>query len=160
MIKDRLKELDIKITELANYLSISRPTMYKFIEMYDGGGKKELTNSICGLFDYIEENDLIDKKNVINYILKNNTTVNDIASNEADSFIKSIVERFKSGDDERKKQIINYLISNDELDDLFSYLIDASNSSNKKRKTKKDDAKCQSLKRIIGIYKNDIKENR
>ena len=160
MIKDRLKELDIKITELANYLSISRPTMYKFIEMYDEGNKKELTSSICDMFDYVEQNELIDKKNVINYILKNVAVISDASSEEAGSFAKYVIDKLKSENNDNKKIIIEYLAQNDDLDDLFSYLIDASNCSSKKKKTKKDDAKAQSLKRIIGIYKNDTKENK
>ena len=35
MLRERLKNMEIKITELADYLQISRPTMYKFIEYYD-----------------------------------------------------------------------------------------------------------------------------
>lgn len=160
MLKYRLKELDIKITELANYLSISRPTMYKFIEMYDDGNKNELANSICGLFDYIEKNELIDKKNVINYILKNVATINETPSNEVDLFAEKIIKSLNGSNSESKKTIINYLINNNNLDDLFNYLIDATNSLNKSRKSKKDVAKIQSLKRIVGIYENDIKESK
>lgn len=32
MLKERLKEIDLRIAELADYLQISRPTMYKFID--------------------------------------------------------------------------------------------------------------------------------
>ena len=159
MIKERLKELDIKITELASYLSISRPTMYKFIEMYDEGNKKELTNSISLLFDYIEQNDLIDKKNVVSYILTNIASIEDAPLGE-EPLAKNISDCLKSSDSEIKKQIMEYLINNNDLDELFAYLIEASISSNKKKKTKKDDAKTQSLQRIIGIYKKDIKEKK
>ena len=30
MLQQRLRELEIKITELSEYLQISRPTLYKF----------------------------------------------------------------------------------------------------------------------------------
>ena len=160
MIKERLKELDIKITELASYLSISRPTMYKFIEMYDEGNKKELLNSICLLFDYVEQNDLIDKKNVVNYILTNIAVVSEPSISGDDSTVNNIIGYLKSPDNSDKKQLIEYLAKNNDLDELFVYLIDAYQSSNKKRKTKKDEAKTQSLNRIIGIYKKDLKERK
>ena len=35
MLKERLKDMDIRITELAEYLQVSRPTMYKFIDYYE-----------------------------------------------------------------------------------------------------------------------------
>ena len=145
MIKERLKELDIKITELANYLSISRPTMYKFIEMYDDGNRKELTNSICSLFEYIESNEFIDKKNVISYILHNIAVVSD--------------DKDEIATDD-KKTIINYLLRNNDLDELFNYLVEASISSRKEKKTKKDENKTRSLERIIGIYNKEKKENK
>ena len=36
-IREQLKEKDIKITELADYLGITRPTLYKFIDIFDDG---------------------------------------------------------------------------------------------------------------------------
>ena len=73
MIRDRLKELEIRITELADYLQISRTTLYKFIELYDSGQQKDVNPSVRKLFDFIENNELIGKKNVIGYILENMT---------------------------------------------------------------------------------------
>ena len=65
MIRDRLKELEIRITELADYLQISRTTLYKFIELYDSGQQKDVNPSVRKLFDFIENNELIGKKNVM-----------------------------------------------------------------------------------------------
>lgn len=151
MIKSRLKELDIKITELANYLSISRPTMYKFIEMYDGGEKKELTKSMCELFDYIEKNKLIDKKNVINYILKNDA---DLRKTEPSDNDDSIMNR------EIKSAIVEYISVNDDADEIINYIIDSLKSSKKKKPTKKDQSRIESLKRIQGIINVNLKEDK
>ena len=90
VIKIRLKELDIKITELANYLQISRPTMYKFIELYDSGDRNEVNQRILKLFDYIENNRLIAKKNVINYILNSIATISDNDTTEVNELLKII----------------------------------------------------------------------
>lgn len=69
MLQQRLRELEIKITELSEYLQISRPTLYKFIACYDGKKFNSIDKNILALFNYIDENELIGKKNVINYIL-------------------------------------------------------------------------------------------
>ena len=58
--KPPLQQNDIKITELAKYLQISRPTMYKYIECYDLGQEELVDKQIAKLFDYISKNDLID----------------------------------------------------------------------------------------------------
>ena len=159
-IKDRLKELDIKITELANYLALSRPTMYKFIEMYDSGNKKELTNSIYNLFDYIITNELIDKKNVINYILTNMVVLNDTENDSDNKLVKDVAHCLKSAADNQKKKIIEYITKTDDLDDLLYFIIDCSISSKKKKQSKKDETKTNQLKRINGIYENAIKEGK
>ena len=82
MIKDRLKDLEIKITELADYLQMSRTTLYKFIEAYDSGNKRDVNSSVLKLFNYIEKNELIGKRNVINYILNNMATVSENDTSE------------------------------------------------------------------------------
>ena len=69
MLQQRLREFEIKITELSEYLQISRPTLYKFISCYDGKKFNLIDKEILALFNYIDENELIGKKNVINYIL-------------------------------------------------------------------------------------------
>ena len=69
MLRDRLKELDLKITEMADYLQLSRPTMYKFIECYDNKEFSSINKNVLKLFNYINENELVGKKNVVNYIL-------------------------------------------------------------------------------------------
>ena len=89
MLDDRLKELDIKKTELANYLEISRPTMYKYIELYDSNNLSEINKKVLKLFDYITENKLIGKNNVISYILNNLTNVKELESNDEINLFKN-----------------------------------------------------------------------
>ena len=54
MIKERLKDIDLKITELSDYMQISRPTMYKFIEAYDDGNSSIINKHVLKLFKYID----------------------------------------------------------------------------------------------------------
>lgn len=157
MIKERLKDLDIKITELAGYLSISRPTMYKFIDMYDAGDKKDLSNFMCELFNYIDTNELIDKKNVINYILSKVVITDDTLSDENVKLIKEIGDCINLDNNSSKKDVIRYLIKNDDLDELLKFIVDCSLSSKNKKITKKDESRIQALKRIQGIYTKEKK---
>lgn len=71
MLKERLKDIELKITDLSEYLKISRPTLYKFIEAYDTGNYSVINPQILNLFEYIEKNELAGKTKIINYILNN-----------------------------------------------------------------------------------------
>lgn len=102
MIKDKLKELDIKITELAKYLQISRPTMYKYIECYDLGQEELVDKQIAKLFDYISKNDLIDKVNVINFILTSINGNNNVVTNKSNKFIKSVDSLYQKDPNSKK----------------------------------------------------------
>lgn len=55
MLKEMLKKLDIKITELSDYLKISRPTLYKFIDYYDKNNTKQMDKRLVDLFNYIKK---------------------------------------------------------------------------------------------------------
>lgn len=66
---EKLDLLNIKISELVQYLNISRPTLYKFIEFYEVN-KKLLRKQYLELFDYINNNEYLTKIDVIKYIIE------------------------------------------------------------------------------------------
>ena len=69
MIQDKLKDLKIKVTEIADYVNLSRPTLYKAMDLYDDGEFDSINKNVLKIFDYINNNKNIDKKDVINYML-------------------------------------------------------------------------------------------
>lgn len=160
MIKKRLKELEIKITELANYLQISRPTMYKFIESYDSGNKKDINPSILKLFNYIEDNSLIGKRNVINYILTNMTDVKDVESDETNEILRVVKSYVSNNPDSEKTQFIRKCAAHSQFDVVIHYLIDISSLIKKKRLTKEEEEKLKPYKDIISIYTESNKEDK
>lgn len=130
MIKDRLKELDIKITELASYLNISRPTMYKFIEMYDeSDNHKEIKKQVLRLFDYINSNPYIDKSNVINYILNRISKPADLESEDNYAVYRDVKKYILNNPSSEKTQFINLIIRDSSFDMAIHYLMEISNLS-------------------------------
>ena len=119
MIKERLKEMDLRITELADYLHVSRPTMYKFIECYDTKQFKALSKEALQLFNYIAENELIGKRGVISFILNNSST--DTAANDIEG---QVLNYLKSNPDSKKSQFIKECVSSDCFDKVIYYLAD------------------------------------
>lgn len=152
MIKERLKELEIKITELANYLQISRPTMYKYIEEYDNGNKKEVNNSVCKLFDYIENNPLIGKRNVINYILTKMTNVKDVENNEINDIVGAVKEYVSNNPNSEKTQFIKKCVGQTQFDIAIHYLVEISPLLKKKKLSEEESKKLEAYKIIVKMY--------
>jgi len=68
-VRERLKELQLRLTELSEYLTISRPTLYKFVEYYDTGQREMIKNPmVLKLFDFITKNKNLGKKEIVSYI--------------------------------------------------------------------------------------------
>ena len=64
--------------------------MYKFIELYDSNRAKEINKNVKKLFEFIDENKLIEKRNVVNYILNNLNITKDIEDNKVSKKIEDI----------------------------------------------------------------------
>ncbi|ATG97159.1 hypothetical protein [Mesoplasma lactucae] len=83
--------MDIKISELATYLNISRPTLYRYIELYDSGHTKEINRQVLKLFKFIEKNKFASKNKVIKYIL-NDFDANERTSKDKEEIIAIVNE--------------------------------------------------------------------
>ena len=160
MIKERLKELEIKITELAQYLQISRPTMYKFIELYDEGRKKEVNQAVKKLFDYIEENPLIGKRNVVNYVLTKMSVVQDVETNEMSNTLQEIKNYILNNPMSEKTQFIEACLNQSQFDLAIHYLMEVKPLLKKKRLTVEEKAKLAPYQQIISIYTEPKKEEK
>lgn len=122
MIKTRLKEMELKITELSDYLQISRPTMYKFIEAYDSGNYTIINERVLDVFKYIDSNSLIGKKAVIRYLISAlpTETKDEVQNNN----FENVVEYLSSNPNSAKSRFITTLIENEDFDDVITYLIE------------------------------------
>lgn len=123
MIKDRLKDMELKITELSDYLQISRPTMYKFIDTYDAGDTSTINKHILKLFKYIDENPLIGKKTVISYILNNLVEEKELG-NFSENRLYNLIKRYIiSNPESAKSQFIELIVQKTDFDEVIKYLL-------------------------------------
>ena len=153
MIKEMLKKIDIKITELSDYLKISRPTLYKFIDNYDNKNIKEMDKRLVDLFNYIKKNiDLIEKRNVINYIFNN---FNEYSNLEEDNLYR-IINNFRSyvisNPKSEKTFIVNEIIKNKYYDLIVHYLYSIHNIISKKKLTDEEKELLKPYKQILKLY--------
>ena len=135
MLRDRLKEIDLRITELADYLQISRPTMYKFIDYYDQENFDLINKKVLKLFNYIVENELVGKKNVINFILNNLVDIKELGSNEEKDAFNSIKKYMISNPESKKSKFIELIAQKEIYDKLIFYLVDIYDIVKKKKLT-------------------------
>ncbi|MGL5205755.1 MAG: hypothetical protein ACRC7B_02465 [Metamycoplasmataceae bacterium] len=108
-IYQELKKKDFTVTELSEYLEITRPTLYKYFELYDNKRYRQIPKEILKFFKLLSKNPLIGKRYLIKYLIddykkddyeknqtlvtfikKQNPTLND---KEVDFIIKCITDK-------------------------------------------------------------------
>jgi hypothetical protein len=108
-LKNRIKKV-IKLTDLADYLKISRPTLYKLIDSYDSEEYDKIEKKQLELFNYINDTPNLSKKQVVNFIVQNKI----INMGEENNSISSFVGKYEctgSIGDEQEEAIRNIIIS-------------------------------------------------
>ena len=123
MIRDRLKQIELKISDLADYLQISRPTLYKYIESYDAKDFSSVNDKVVQLFNYIEKNPLAGKKTVVNFILTNLGTENEFGTPEANAVFSKIKKYLIENPDSTKTQFIKMFVQKSDFDEVAEYLL-------------------------------------
>ena len=160
LLRERLKEIDLRLVDLAELLKISRPTAYKFIELYEIGQRDKFDFKILRFFDYVCQND-INKMDAISFIL-NNISMPENQSNEDK---KQQITNLLKKDNEVKVNFIEKLTQVDIFDPILSYLLEcekiitSNNRSRKKRLSDDDDKKLEALKQFYNAlgFKLNIK---
>ena len=119
-MREKMREMDLRITELSEYFHISRVTLYKYIDMYESGTKDGIDSKVRDLFDYIEKTPNIGKRNVVNWILLNTTS----GSNNKSDDLVNLVNHYQSNKNrsEDKIKFLKTILSNPEVDVLIPYL--------------------------------------
>ena len=160
LLRERLKEIDLRLVDLAELLKISRPTAYKFIELYEIGQRDKFDSKILRFFDYVCQND-INKMDAISFIL-NNISMPENQSNEDK---KQQITNLLKKDNEVKVNFIEKLTQVDIFDPILSYLLEcekiitSNNRSKKKELSDDDDKKLEALKQFYNAlgFKLNIK---
>lgn len=124
MIRDRLKQIELKISDLANYLQVSRPTLYKYIESYDSKDFSSVNDKVVKLFNYIEKNPLAGKKTVVNFILTTLVTENEFGSAEDNAVFSKIKKYLIENPDSTKTQFIKMFVQKSDFDEVAEYLLE------------------------------------
>lgn len=124
MIRQKLREMDFKITELAEYLQITRPTLYKFIDDYDSGNFALINKRVLKLFNFIESNPLAGKKTILVYILNNLVDEKEMGEEDEVSKFTKIKKYILENPSSNKSAFIELIISRKDFDSIIDYLVE------------------------------------
>jgi len=67
-----LKKIGLTLTELSELTKLSRPTLYKYLDLYVEGNGAYIRHDLHQLLDFIEKNPKIEKKDI--YVYYDNLT--------------------------------------------------------------------------------------
>lgn len=67
-LSEKLSLLGIRITEISDVLGTSRPTLYKYIQMYENGENKLLIHSYKKIFDFISSQKCLHRKDFYQFV--------------------------------------------------------------------------------------------
>lgn len=151
-MREKLKDLNVRITDLSEYLDLSRPTLYKFMDLYDKRKYKDINKSVLKLFKYIDETPNIGKANVMAYIL-NNPDITTKNNNDIDSIMNVVAaHRISLEDLPEKTDFIRNVLENDLIDEILPYL---NHCFSIYQNNKYSDEDHQSLSKLV-LFKEDV----
>ena len=125
-MKERLHELGIKMTELAGYMKISRPSLYKYVESYEDGDFKSVPEKVLRTFKFIDRFKTLTKENLITYVICEFSDPSE--SNPKESIRKYLMMR---ADNDPKIELMFRLVSSDWLDPIIPYISNCINIASK-----------------------------
>lgn len=116
--KDKVRGV-IKLTDLSDYLKVSRPTLYKLLEYYEGNEFDKIERKQLELFNYINDTPNLSKKQVMNFIVQNQ-----IIQSEENNSLSSFIFKYEytGSIDEDKDELIRNIIISKNLGSLISLI--------------------------------------
>lgn len=149
-MKERLRELGIKTTELSKFMKISRPSLYKYTELYEQKEYKQIPEKVLRTFKYIDRFKSLTKEQIITFVIGE---FSDNESSDKKETIRNYLLNRSSNDS--KIDLMYVLITTDSLDDLTQYL---SNAGRILDEGELDESKLYQVSRLVNL-KSDIMRN-
>lgn len=156
LLREKLKELDIRLTDLAIFLKLSRPSIYKNIEYYELGQRDKLEPKMLKIFNFIMNEKTISKTGAISYIFE---CV--IKPNEQTEERKNIIANWLKKDNPTKIDFIDRLTKSEIFDPILPYLCECEKIlSSKKALSETQQQKLMPLKEFYAKLNLKVKEKK
>lgn len=117
-VRDKLRNIGFRLNELTVYLDISRPTLYKYLELFEKQDFDSIDKKTYDLFKYIESTRAITKPILTDYLFNQYVKVSkDDQPNELIDKLTSLLKSKKKLD-KAKIELIKRIIEVENIDDL------------------------------------------
>lgn len=123
MIRERFKSMELKITDLSDYLHMSRTTIYNFMDAYDKGEKSIISQKVLKIFDYVTNNPSAGKKNVISFILSDITGDMERIDSATNTAFSPVMKYLAEYPESPKAEFIQLAVSTPDFDSILEYLL-------------------------------------
>ncbi len=146
LLRERLKDIEIRLVDLADFLEISRPTIYKFIQMYETGHKENIESKLLRFFDFVMTEKQLDKSKTMGYIIENLVQPRTKSTQDRKQIIANLLKK----EHVVKIAFIDAVAQTDIFDPILDYLLECKKilGKNKKQLSENEIAKIQPLNEL------------
>ena len=117
LLRDKMREIDLRLVDLAQFLELSRPTVYKFIDYYETGQRDRLEPKILRLFDFISQ--ASSKASVMGYVIENIVKPKEQTLQDREHQIANLLKK----ENKVKIEFINRIAESQVFDPILDYLL-------------------------------------
>lgn len=124
-LRNKLKDSQMRLVELSSYLSISRPTLYKYLEAYEAKDFNNIERQCLELFTFIDNSKSPSRPTIMDYLIHKVLPVETMqnASRDILSGVRKLTES-PIDLDRKKVKIIEMLSSSSLLDDHVDSILE------------------------------------
>jgi predicted transcriptional regulator len=112
-VRDKLREINVRLVELANYLNISRPTIYKYLESYENREYSKIDKTTFDLFSFIDTEIDLSKPTLMNYLIQKIVPANQLGGDHRLSSVIEEIRKLRSSqnlEDKKKFELIESIL--------------------------------------------------
>lgn len=149
-MKEKLRDLGIRTTDLSQYMKISRPSLYKYIELYESKDYKPVPEKVLRVFKYVDKYKNLSKEQIIAFTIGE---FSDTDTSDKKEAIRNYL--LNKGANDSKIELMYVLTTTDSLDAVVEYL---SNAGRILDEGDLDYSKIYQVSRLVNL-KHDIMTN-
>lgn len=122
----------MRLVELATYLNVSRPTLYRYLELYEAKDYDGIDKKCFDLFSFIDNSKNIKRPTIMDYLINKIIPLETEAGSDVE--IISSVRKLSGSQnktDLKKMDVIRTISATNKFDDVIDLLIELSKSKSK-----------------------------
>ena len=131
-IRNKLKESQMRLVELSTYLEVSRPTLYRYLELYEKKDFNGIEKKCFDFFVFIENTRTVTRPLIMDYLINKVLPIE--SQTNVDTEVLTAVRKLsesRSKIDKKKMQLIKSIASDNVFDDLLDVLLESTKNSDK-----------------------------